>query len=174
MIAAVDNTFLSLVLNDKAKPRPNPSTGQPVDHWKERVDAMIDGHSKNSDTIIIPTPCLAEMLTAIPSVSKAIELIEKSSSFEIAAFDARCAIELGLETKAAISKGDKRGGVQAGWQEVKFDRQIAIVAKVFGVSTFYTDDDSQSAFARQLGMDVKHTWDLPLPPSLAQPSFPLS
>jgi hypothetical protein len=173
LIAALDNTFLSLVLNEKAKPRPNPATGQPIDYWKERIDSMIDAHSSNNDTIIIPTPCLAEMLTAIPSVAKAIEVIEQSSAFEIAAFDARCAIELGLETKSAIRKGDKRSGVQAGWQEIKFDRQIAVVAKVFGASIFYTDDTNQTTFARMLGMDVKHTWDLPLPPSLAQPSFPL-
>jgi hypothetical protein len=78
LIAALDNTFLSLVLNEKAKPRPNPATGQPIDYWKERIDSMIDAHSSNNDTIIIPTPCLAEMLTAIPSVAKAIEVIEQS------------------------------------------------------------------------------------------------
>lgn len=39
MIVAFDNTFLSLVLHPGAKPRPNPSTGKPVEFCKERVEA---------------------------------------------------------------------------------------------------------------------------------------
>ncbi len=90
---------------------------------------------------------------------------------EVAPFDARCAIELAMETQKAIAGGDKKGGVKAGWQEVKFDRQIAVIAKVNGAEVFYTDDGDQAAFANQLGMDVKCTWELDLPPDFEQPSF---
>ncbi len=86
-------------------------------------------------------------------------------------FDARCAIELALETQKSIKFGNKKGGVGAGWQEVKFDRQIAVIAKVNGANVFYTDDGNQAAFASQLGMTVKHTWNLDLPPKYAQHNF---
>ena len=88
-----------------------------------------------------------------------------------AGFDARCAVELALETQKSIKSGDKKGGVGAGWQEVKFDRQIAVIAKVNGADVFYTDDSNQAAFAAQLGMTVKHTWNLELPPDYAQRNF---
>lgn len=94
---------------------------------------------------------------------KAMDEINRSPSMGTFGFDARCAIELALETQKSIKSGDKKGGVKAGWQEVKFDRQIAVIAKVNGADVFYTDDGNQSAFAEQLGMTVKHTWDLDLP-----------
>ena len=168
MRVAFDNTFLSLVLNPNSKPFSNPQTGKPIEYCKERIEALIDKHSDSRDTILIPTPCLAELLTAVPDVSKAISEINNSATFEVAPFDARCAIELGLETHNAIAAGDKKSGASAGWQQVKFDRQIAIIAKVGGVKIFYTDDENQTIFAEKLGMTVKHTWDLPFPPARAQ------
>ncbi len=160
MIAALDNTFLSLFLNPNAKPKPDPNTGQPVPHCKERVEDLIDKYAGAQDVIIIPTPCLAELLTAVPDISKSLEIIEQSSSMQIASFDARCATELAIETRKAIDSGDKRSGVSADWQKVKFDRQIAIIAKVKRAEVFYTDDNTQAEFARQLGIEVQHTWDL--------------
>lgn len=171
MIVALDNTFLSLVLNPNSKPTPVPGTPDPVPHCRERIEALIDQHSNAGDTVIIPTPCLAELLTAVPDVMKALDEINRSPSMDPFGFDARCAIELALETQKSIKSGNKKGGVEAGWQEVKFDRQIAVIAKVNGADVFYTDDGNQAAFAEQIGMTVKHTWDLDLPPKLAQPSF---
>lgn len=166
---AFDNTFLSLALNQESRPRPDPSTGTPVEFCRERIDAMIDRHSSNGDTILIPTPCLAELLTAVPDLARAIEVIQATTTFEIASFDARCAIELGIATRAAIQSGDKKGGAQAGWQEVKFDRQIAAISKVNNAEILYTDDDNQTFFALQIGLKVKHTWQLDLPPERRQP-----
>ncbi|WP_374763395.1 hypothetical protein [Yunchengibacter salinarum] len=99
---------------------------------------------------------------------KALDEINRSPSMDPFGFDSRCALELALETQDAIRSGDKKGGVDAGWQEVKFDRQIAVIAKVNGADIFYTDDGTQAVFAAKLGMSVKHTWDLDLPPKHAQ------
>lgn len=168
MIVAFDNTFLSVAFNPASSPRPNPSTGVPISHCVLRVEAMIDAHSKRGDTVLIPTPCLSEMLCAVPDIEKAISTITKSVAFDLAAFDARCAIDLADAIRRAKAGGDKKSGVSAGWQEIKFDRQIAIIAKVGGAEIFYSDDLTQSAFAKMLGMRVKHTWDLDLPPEFAQ------
>lgn len=171
MIVALDNTFLTLLLNEKSEPRPDPATGRPATYWRERIEGMIDAHSKSADTILIPAPCLAEALTVVPDIGRAISLISSSQVMQIVPFDAKCAIELGLLTGAAIKAGDKKGGVQAGWQEVKFDRQIAVIAKTFGAAILYTDDQTQTTFAVQSGLKVKHSWDLPVPQDQAQPSF---
>lgn len=168
MIVALDNTFLSLILNPLTMPTPNPDTGKPIDYCQQRIEALIDMHSKRGDVVLIPTPCFSELLTAVPDMGKAIVEINQSIAFSLASFDARCAIDLADEVRKAIKKGDKKSGVRAGWQEIKFDRQIAVIAKVGGAEVFYTDDRNQSQFATQLGMTVKHTWDLDLPPEYAQ------
>jgi hypothetical protein len=173
LIVALDNTFLSLVLKPDSRPRSDPSTGVPVDFCRERIEAMIDRHSSNGDTVLIPTPCLAELLTAVPDISRVIGAIQASAAFEIASFDARCAIELGIVTQEAIRSGDKKGGVSAGWQEVKFDRQIVVIAKVNGAEIIYTDDGNQTIIAEQLGLRVKHSWQLELPLNYRQGKFNL-
>lgn len=139
-----------------------------MEYCLQRIEALIDRHSKRGDTVIVPTPCLSELLAAVPDMGKAISEINRSVAFDIAPFDARCAIELADVNRRARVSGDKKSGVSAGWQEVKFDRQIAVIAKVGGAEIFYTDDNSQSKFAKQLGLSVKHTWDLDLPPEYAQ------
>ena len=62
----------------------------------------------------------------------------------------------------------KRSGVNASCNEIKFDRQIAVIAKVNGADIFYTDDKNQAYFADSLGMKVVHTWELPISPEKLQ------
>lgn len=170
MIVALDNTFLTLLLNPKSKPPSGPS-GHPTEFWKERVDAMIDTHSENGDTILIPTPCLSEVLMAVPSVNKAITVIEESTTMQIAPFDAKAAIELGIESAKAYKAGDKKSGSTADWQKVKYDRQISIIAKTAGAEIFYTDDRNQTNFCKLVGLRVIHSWELPLPKRIAEPNL---
>jgi hypothetical protein len=171
MIIAFDNTFLSLIFNPNTLPTPNPLTGKPVDHCTQRVEALVDMHSKRGDTVLIPTPCFSELLCAVPDLEKAIQAINSSVAFDLAPFDARCAIDLADLQRKAKASGDKKSGVAASWNEIKFDRQIAIIAKVGGAEIFYTDDTNQTKFAEMTGMQVKHTWDLDLPAKYAQMSF---
>lgn len=171
MIIAFDNTFLSLIFNPNTLPTPNPSTGKPVDHCVQRVEALVDMHSKRSDTVLIPTPCFSELLCAVPDLERAIQAINNSAAFDLAPFDARCAVDLAELQRKAKSSGDKKSGVSASWNEIKFDRQIAIIAKVGGAEIFYTDDANQARFAKMTGMQVKHTWDLDLPTEYAQMNF---
>ncbi|TRD22560.1 hypothetical protein [Palleronia caenipelagi] len=171
MIVAFDNTFLSLVLNPDSKPRPNPATGKPVEHCKERVEALVDRLSKRGDTVVVPTPCFSEMLCAVPDLQRATATLNQSTAFDLAPFDERCAVDLAEVVRTAIASGDKRSGIKAPWNEVKFDRQIAVIAKVNGAEILYTDDEHQAAFAKKLGLKVIHTWDLDLPPEYAQTGF---
>ena len=171
MIVAFDNTFLSLVLHPSAKPRENPETGKPVAFCKERVEALVDDLSKRGATVIIPTPCFSELLCAVPDLEKAISAINQSTAFDLAPFCERCAIDLSEIVRAALASGDKRSGVSAPWNQIKFDRQIAVIAKVNGAEILYTDDSNQAEFAKKIGLTVKHTWDLELPDRYAQKGF---
>ncbi len=168
MIVALDNTVLSLVFHPSAKPSANPATGKPIEHCALRVQALIDQHSTRNDTVIIPTPCLSELLVVVPDFAKVISEIKRSAAFEVAAFDVRASIDLAEEVRKSIAAGGKKSGVEAGWNEIKFDRQIAMIAKVYGADILYTDDSNQTIFAEKIGLKVTHTWDLDLPPKYAQ------
>jgi predicted nucleic acid-binding protein len=168
VIVAFDNTFLTLVLNPAAPPRPNPQTGKPASHCRSRIEALIDNLTAQRARVIVPAPVFAEALCATPDLQRLLVQVEEYQVIEVSPFDKRSAIELAFITRAAIAKGDKRDGVLADWQRVKFDRQIVAIAKANGASVIYTDDYPQTRFAELAGLAVKHTWDLPLPASHAQ------
>lgn len=64
-------------------------------------------------------------------------------------------------------KGGKKAGGNQAYQKVKFDRQIVAVARVHGAHTIYSDDQDLGRFAKNAGLKVVCTWDLPIPPSKA-------
>ena len=97
--------------------------------------------------------------------------INRSSAFKIESFEIRAAIELARMTAAAIKAGDKREGVAASWNEIKFDRQIVAIAKINKVSTIYSDDENLKTFAVAQGIAVVSVGELPLPPEDAQGAF---
>lgn len=172
MIVALDNTFLTLWISPDAKSRPDPKTGKPVDFCKERIEALIDSLSRNDRSrVIIPTPSLAEALVSAEDAIKITKELELYASVQIVPFDVRSAVELSYLTRAALAANNKKGGLDIDWQHVKHDRQIVAIAKAHGASILYTDDSSQTHFACQAGLSVKHTWDLELPAAYAQHSM---
>ncbi len=168
MIAALDNTFLTLLLNPRAAPRPNPSTGQPVSHCRQRIEALVDDLSKQNGTLLVPTPALAETLCASSAIEAYFDQLQQFSAIEVASFDARAAYELGRVIREAKESGDKRSGQVGPWQHVKMDRAIVAIAISRSADVFYSDDDRQVAFAKLAGLNVKSTWDLDLPTKYAQ------
>lgn len=171
MIVAFDNTFLTLALNPAATPRPNPATGKPIPHCRQRIEALIDGLGKKGDTLIIPAPCLAEVMVAAPDIDKVIAVLRNYTAVDIGAFDSKAAIEWALMTRDAFARGDKKAGEELEWHRVKFDRQIVAIAKAHGASTLYTDDMPQSNFAALGQLPVVHTWELDLPDDYRQEAF---
>jgi hypothetical protein len=71
-------------------------------------------------------------------------------------------------TSAAIKAGDKLGGVTAGWQKVKFDRQIIAIARVQGANRIYSHDPDLKTLVGAAGPQVLALDDLPNPPADAQ------
>ncbi len=168
MISAVDNTFLTLLLNQTATPRANPATGKPIDYHRERIESLIDEIDDAKGTLIVPSPALAEVLCVLDPPDDYIVQLQSYSCIRIVGFDVRSAITFARDIRAAISNGDKRSGVIGAWQHVKMDRQIVAIAKAHGATTLYSDDDKQTRFAHLVGLAVKHSWELTLSPERAQ------
>jgi predicted nucleic acid-binding protein len=162
----VESTTFALLLNPEASPPTDPSTGQPLARAKERVDHLIAELEREGETVLIPTPVLAEVLVkAGDGAPEIVERVLRSSRFKIADFDLRAAVELAAMTRDALASGDKSGGSSSPWQKVKLDRQIIAVARANGSDVIYSDDDGVARFAEALGMRVIKTWQLPLPPA---------
>ena len=163
MILAVDSSALILLVNPAANPPVDPKTKLPVAHARERVEMFLAGLSA-TDTLIIPTPVLAEVLVGAEEGGPGLlEAISGMARVKVRPFGERAAVETAMMTREAIAAGDKRGGSQAPWQKVKVDRQVVAVARAENATRIYADDHNLVEFARRLGMDVVSTWDLPVP-----------
>jgi hypothetical protein len=140
-------------------------TGQPVTQAAQRFAYLEAQVQRTNNTIIIPTPALAEVLVGLGDAGPAVlEKIGRSSRFKIAEFDMMAAVEVAAMTRDAIRAGDKKDGSSSPWQKVKIDRQIIAIARVRGVERIYSDDQGLATFAAKIGIPVIPTWSMPLPP----------
>lgn len=168
MILAVDSSALALLINPAANPPVDPETGSPVDRARERVEHFIAEFAP-TDTMIIPTPVLAEVLVRAEEGGPGLlATLGGLARMKVKPFGERAAIETAHMTREAIAAGDKKVGSKDAWQKVKVDRQVVAVARVEGATRIYADDQSLISFAKRLGMDVISTWDLPYPPPQQQ------
>jgi hypothetical protein len=168
LIAALDNTFLTVLLNPNAVPRPNPATGIPIEHCRQRIEALVDDLSRKGATLLIPAPALAEAVCATESIEAYFEALQQFSAIELAPFDGKAAYEFGKMIRDAKAKGDKKSGQIGDWQHIKMDRTIVAIAVSRSANVLYSDDTRQKNFATSVGLEVKSTWDLELPPEYAQ------
>jgi hypothetical protein len=130
---------------------------------KRRAEHLVETLGKSRQKIIIPTPVLAELLTAIgPDAQQYLSIISRSRLFEIASFDSRCAIELALLNRDAFAARDPRIPGEP-YQKVKIDRQIVAIFKTAGVEFVYTDDEGMAKRARLCGMTPVGMAEMSLP-----------
>ncbi len=165
----LDATAFSLLVNPGAKVCNDPATGQPVIDAKKRFEFLKDQIEKSGNTIIIPTPALAEVLVSVGDAAPTIiQILNSSARFRIADFDQRAAIELAAMTREAMRLSDKKAGSSEPWQKIKLDRQIIAIARTNQVERIYSDDHGIKYFAELIGMQVVQTWEMPLPPEESQ------
>jgi predicted nucleic acid-binding protein len=165
-MVAIDNTTLALLLHPKAKPPIDPKTKLPLEKCKERIEQLILDIEAEDERVVVPTPVLSEFLILAGKEGQLyLEMVHKFRTLLIKPFDELAAIELAGMELADRAKVGKKGGSDAPYQKVKFDRQIVAVAKVNGAHTLYSDDDDVRKFAIKAGIKVVSTWELAIPPS---------
>ena len=138
MVVAFDNSVLCLLLHPGVDVPNDPATGNPVSRAQDRIAYLVEQLRESRSRILIPTPVLAEFLTF--ASADYLEEINSSAHFQIAPFDQRAAIEAGSTMRRArLGPGGKKRGLEATWQKVKIDWQIASIAKVGGAAIIYND-----------------------------------
>jgi len=149
---------------------PRDSDGNPVAFARERIEGLIDDFARERAKIIIPTPALSEALVRadVSAAARYVAMLRQSRHFIICAFDERAALEVALWTRQALDDGDKKEGSCDAWAKVKYDRQIAAIARVNGASVLYTNDGNLRNFVARRGMKVVGIEELPIPPAYAQ------
>jgi len=132
-----DTNVLCLLLHPDAHIPNDPASGKPIEQPQERVNYLRDRRQDAGVRIVIPAPVLAEFLTiAAPDYMLQ---ITQSMWFEVAPFDQRAAVESAVALKRSLkSEKGKKLGSTSSWQKIKVDRQIVAIAKVYGVTTVYS------------------------------------
>jgi predicted nucleic acid-binding protein len=163
-LIAIDSSLLLLFLSPLARPPQDPTTGEPIPQAHERVQQLIKKLDASKTKILIPTPVLSECLVhAGAALEGYLAVLQGQAVFRIAPFESKAAIELALMVRKAIGNGDKRGGINAPWAKLKFDRQIVAIAKVEGVSALYSDDPDIKHLGAACDIEVRGIADCPLP-----------
>lgn len=169
MTVAFDASVLIYVFDEHAKAPLDHATGKPVTRCKDRVDYLIDVLQRDDETIIVPTPALAEVLVyAQEGAPERLRIMNASKHFRITPFDERAAVEF------AVVQAGRAGAKKAGTPRVKakFDDQIVAIVAVAGATVIYSDDPDIKQLAAGR-MEVKGIADLPLPSEDTQSLLPL-
>ena len=144
----------------------DPATNKPAERAHDRVGELMRSLNEEGEKILVPTPALSELLViASEDGPQYLAELNTSSVFRIVDFDQRAAVEAAATTAKAIAAGDKRGGSEATWTKIKFDRQIVAIAKVNGATTIYSTDSDIERFGEQAKLAVVNFHQLPPPPA---------
>jgi predicted nucleic acid-binding protein len=163
-MVGIDNTFLTLMLHEKAQPPQDPSTKKPVQRIKDRIEKLLEDLDSESERIILPTPVLSEFLVLAGKDGPGyLDTLSGMKNILVKPFDQVAAIELAaMEVEDRLKRG-KRAGSTSPWAKLRFDRQIVAIAKTNGATRMYSDDEDVMKFAARIGIKVIPTWELPLP-----------
>lgn len=139
--------------------------GTPIERPADRVNHLVSELDAQGDTVLLPTPALAEVLVRVGARAseRIVEQISRHWVIKVEAFDVRAAVEVAAMTRDPRDRPDP-GDAQTTWAKLKYDRQIVAIAKVNRATTIYSDDRGVRTVAARAGIEVKGLADLPLPP----------
>ncbi len=156
----VDANFLVALIN--------PKTGKDE---RLKLNYLIRRLEEQKCQIVLAMPALAEFLVGADIAGvEALNTLERKAYVLAANFDRVAAYECSLLDRAAIQggTGDKRDGVDAPWQKVKFDRQIVAIGKAHNAQLVITADNGVKNAALRCGMAAMTIAELPFSPDDAQ------
>lgn len=140
------------------------------DH-RAKLDELVRTLKQQRAKVLIPAPAFAEvMVWADAARDKYYSMLSKSSTFQIAAFDGRAAMECSILLESAFSKKERRSITKT---KFKFDWQIVAVAKSRSADVIYAEDDDIERCALRAGIQFQRPSALPLPPSAKQRALDL-
>jgi predicted nucleic acid-binding protein len=118
----------------------------------EAVSKLIQALSSENAKVVVPTPALAQVLTHSPTKAEGwMRTLNTHSCFQVRPFDDKASFELTQILGESVS----------GLRDIlRFDRQIVAIAKVYGVSVVYADDEQVTQFAGECGIHAKRLKDL--------------
>jgi predicted nucleic acid-binding protein len=158
-----DTTFLSQLLYEKSRPPLDPSSKQPIERAKERIEYLIETLEAAKQKIVIPTPVLTELLAIISKPQELLEKINSSRWFFVYPFDQKAAIECSELIRAAVKPAEKKSSSST-WAEAKYDYQIIAIAIAASADTIYTDDEDIHRCLAGKHIKAIRISELPLPP----------
>lgn len=168
----VFDASILLPLLEPGVPVPPPPPGLSDASATSRVEHLIDTLDREGAVALVPTPALSEVLTRAGAATASIlHRLKTFRFFDIVPFDEVAAIEC-----AALLSSTRSGRTKtavATWAKVKFDHQIAAVAKVHGATRVYSDDADLKRLAPRIGATIVGLWELPEPPVDPQAALPL-
>lgn len=177
MKVIIDTTVLSLLFNPNAKPPIDKTTKQPLEHFKERVNYLIQTLNKDKTQIIIPSPVLCEILVPVTVGQKETIDTLSRSPFKILGFDQRASIECSIMLRKYLSEAKNKKESKANFnkQKVKFDHQIFSIGLVEQVEAIYSDDGDIKLLGKLFNIPVigSHELDISLSDKQMKMVFPI-
>jgi len=118
----------------------------------QEISKLIEALSSENAKVIVPTPALAQVLTHAPGRAESwMRTLNTYSCFQVHPFDDKASFELTQLLGESVS----------GLRDIlRFDRQIVAIAKVYGASVLYADDEQVIQFAEACGIRSKRLKDL--------------
>lgn len=156
---AFDSTYLIDLFNPKL-----------AGDQRAALDHLIHDLSKARVRVLIPSPCLTELLIrAGKARDQYVQRLGNASSFEVIPFDRRAATECALLLEDAWDSKSQRDITRT---KFKFDWMIVACAASRGVQKIYTDDDDILRCAAQVGIQAIAQKNLMVPSESRQLRIP--
>ena len=133
------------------------------DAEKVRINGLLAETRGRRKRLIIPSPALSEF--AAKAKQEEIDFLLSQPVFQIAAFDAKAALECGELLRAWANGLD---GSKKDRHKAKFDMQILAIAKAHGARLLVTGDANLRNKATKQGIEAKEIKELPIPESARQ------
>jgi predicted nucleic acid-binding protein len=134
------------------------------------LDHLLNSLSKSKTRILIPAPCLTELLIRAGKARDEYgRRLSNSSSFEVIPFDRRAATECALLLEQAW---DKKLHKTVTRTKFKYDWMIVACAASRAASKIYSDDEDIARCSTEVQIQVIAQKDLPVPSESRQLPIP--
>ena len=158
---AFDSTYLIDLFNPKI-----------AGNRRAALDHLVLSLSKSRTRILIPSPCLTELLIKADKARDIyLQKLGNSSIFEVIPFDRRAATECALLLAEAWDSKTKRGITLT---KFKYDWMIVACVASRGVKQIYSDDEDIARCAAQVNIQTIAQKHLSVPEASRQLRIPES